>query len=618
MIDERNARLHERHPEVTVMSRIARGNTAILSLSNGKRIKERRFIPIGKHDRVRQNDGNILVHARNDNVWINVGRPWTRTIEWFVAGIATKVIFKEIESEREFALFDNLRKFHYRGGGGAGRTVPLIAISSTWDLPEVLGFIEISSSMIANTARKKFFNYPYREQSGYGWTEWDRAATKRYSNFVARISRFVIHPEIRGLGLARHFLDAAMQYAKERWHYGGYKPRFLEITADMLRYYRFVSDEFIYLGETEGNEHRLAKDMTYLVRKALSSDGAKGMPQGGGGIMTMQRAYASQLIDYMESHDRQLGEVIDTLQYDPEHLDQETWEALYRLNRRPKPCYAAGLTIEASEYLQIRAHMVHNRPTHVGTKRRDTPKKYSFFDIRVSVSSEVTQSNASRRIQDAFGFVGSTIEAQIVQPTCFEVEAGTITMICGASGSGKSLLGRAVRTLCSGTALEKAGTTDKFVARFEMGGEVEPPAHVVEIEPLNHDKVPLEQFSNVNLNRFIEICAYCGLAEPQLFVRPVTTLSSGQQYRLQMALAFLRCPDILYVDNFCESLDRYTAAAVCRGLRLLASNLEVGVLVSTAAYERFLGVLSPSQVILLRRGNAAVVRQLTGGVAHEV
>ena len=100
-----------------------------------------------------------------------------------------------------------------------------------------------------------------------------------------------------------------------------------------------------------------------------------------------------------------------------------------------------------------------------------------------------------------------------------------------------------------------------------------------------------------------EVCAQCGLAEPQLFVRPVSSLSSGQRYRLQIAGALLQKPDILHIDNFCESLDRYTVVGVCRGLKRLVKRLDVAAVVSTASYERLIGILKPQQVILLRRGN---------------
>ena len=514
------------------------------------------------------------------------------------------ITFKEIETTSELRLFQDLRKFHYRGGGGAGRVVPIIASSETWDLPELLGFIEISSSMIANTARKQFFDYPYRETSGKGWQRWDRAAAKTYSNMIARISRFVIHPEIRGLGLARHFLKAAITYAEERWHYGGFKPRFLEITADMLRYYKFVGAEFIYQGQTEGNEHRLSKDMAYLVKKGLSPKGIRAMPQGGGGIMTMQRSYASRVMKYMETHNRSFPDVVNSLSYEPEHLDQETWEALYRLNRRPKPCYTAGLTDDARAYLLKRSRMLSSIRQVEQSQIDHNILAFSFTDVSVIAHSKLAQSNDSRRLQDTFGFVGSALDSEIIQPTSFVLPAGDVTLVCGASGSGKSLLGAAIRTLCGqGSPPNLEAGMDGDI-QILITGSVTPRPRYGELEPLEHDRTALEQVKNLNLESFIETTAKCGLAEPQLFVRPVSSLSSGQKYRLQVAFAFLKRPNILHIDNFCETLDRLTVVAVCKGLKSLASSYNVAVMVSTAAYERLIRLLRPNHIILLRRGNS--------------
>ncbi|MDE0028397.1 MAG: ATP-binding cassette domain-containing protein [Deltaproteobacteria bacterium] len=606
-------RIAEGQQGATVVSRALRTTTAVLRLSTGEVIECRRFIPVGKGDLVFHQHENLFVFAKKDRSWVEVGRAWTKDTTWRVARETHQIKFKEIESDDELSLFHALRKFHYRGGGGAGRVVPLIGVATTWDLPQVLGFIEVSSSMIANTARKRFFSHPYREAAGHGWSEWNRTATKKYSNMVARISRFVIHPEIRGLGLARHFLKAAMEYAAQHWHYGGYRPRFLEITADMLRYYKFVGDDFVYLGETEGNAHRISKDMTYLVKKALSRDGARAMPQGGGGVMTMQRGYASQLIKYMRAGNRSLGQVIGELHYEPQHLDQDTWEALYRLNRRPKPCYAAGLTPEARDYLQSRGAVLNRKEEQPVRTTRNPHKEFVFERVAVSASAELAQSNDSRRIQDAFGFVGATVEAEIIQPTSFVLKQGTVTMVCGASGSGKSLFGHAIRALCDPTTQEDSTTGEAAGGAMSFGGRVNINARVEGVEQLDLERTALEQIDRLDLDFFFEVCAHCGLAEPQLFVRQVRSLSSGQQYRLKIARAFLHRPDILYIDNFCEPLDRHTVAAVCRGLRRLAKKMSVAVLVSTAAYERLFEILRPSQVILLRRGNPPIVQPVVEG-----
>ena len=338
--------------DVVIVSRISDRKSLRFKTSDGRSFRARRYLPLGKGDCIFLGDDELRVLVKRDNCWIDIFDPWENKTDLEIFGKIIPIRFKEIETEEEIEHFSLLQDLHYRGGGGAGRAVPIIAKSSVWDLPSVLGFIEISSSMIANSARKRFFDFPYKEDSEFLWREWDRVAARKYSNIICRISRFVIHPELRGIGLAKSFTKAALLYARDRWHFGGFRPRFLEITADMLRYYRFLSRQFVFIGETEGNAHRVQKDMKYLVRRALA---VKGMPQGGGGIMTLQRSYAKSLLKYSESISTALPDIINSLKFDPSRLDQETWEALHRLNRRPKPVYVAGISQKPREYLSVRA-----------------------------------------------------------------------------------------------------------------------------------------------------------------------------------------------------------------------------------------------------------------------
>ncbi|MBB2681896.1 UNVERIFIED_ORG: ABC-type multidrug transport system ATPase subunit/GNAT superfamily N-acetyltransferase [Rhizobium esperanzae] len=590
--------------ETRVLSRTIKSGEAHIRLSNGRLYVARRFIPAGEGDILRFEGASVCAYVKNDERWVEIGQPWAKRTVFSIGSDAIEVTFKEIETATELRLFEALRKFHYRGGGGAGRTIPLIATSNRWDLPTVLGFVELSSSMIANSARKRFFDFPYHEPNGPRWMSWDRAATKQFSNIICRISRFVIHPEIRGLGFAKLFSDAAKDYARSRWYYGGFKPRFLEITADMLRYYRFVDESFALMGHTEGNEHRLSKDMKYLVGKGLSEQGAKAMPQGGGGIMTLQRAYASQLIKYMSQNKKNLPEVIESLQYDAAKLDQETWESLHRVNRKPKPTYTSGLTPFSAKYVQNRRKLLEPPRQKREEKSAERPQ-WALHDISITGTVEMAQTSEARSLQDAFGFVGSTLVTPILKGLSFKLTAGEVTLVCGASGAGKTMLMTTVRALLGQS---EGHTRDESARqRIHFEGQTQTLASVSVLEDLPNDAIPLELRGKAPLEDFLAITAKCGLAEPQLFVRPISSLSSGQKYRLQVALALLRKPDVLIIDNFCEPLDRYTAIAVIKGIRNLSKELNVAVVVATASYERVLELLDPDQSVLLRRGDDPIV-----------
>jgi ABC-type lipoprotein export system ATPase subunit/GNAT superfamily N-acetyltransferase len=589
--------------ELRIAERLISDNRSILRLTDGSKLESRRFVPVGKGDALRLGPDSVEVFVRQDLCWVCINPAWEWRTKLAIGPELVDVTFKEIETLEEMARFDSLRRFHYRGGGGAGRVVPLIAKNSLWDLPVVLGFIELSSSMIANTARKHFFDHPYFESPGISWKTWDTSASKRLSNTIVRISRFVIHPELRGLGLAQHFISAARRYARERWHYGGRRARFIEITADMLRYYRFLPADFALMGETQGNEHRLVRDMTYLVKKALSE--GTGMPQGGGGIMTLQRGYASRLLRYLNHTGRPLAEVVRSLQHNPALLDQDTWEELHRLNRKPKLTYIAGLTDKTRDYITQRQTVLGAAPKP--RQASSFAKKWSIRKLTLTAKVEISQTSEARTLQDAFGFVGSDLATEIIDDLSFDLKAGELTLVCGASGSGKSLLLSATECLLSGTAANLRGAGKG--TSLDVKGEGSETSRLCVLPILPSDKTPLELCRRGSLEEFIEVSAKCGLAEPQLFVRPVHTLSSGQKYRLRVALAFLSGPEILLIDNFCEPLDRYTAIAVVRGLKRLAAERRVAIMGATATYDRDQLVSLSDQTILLRRGEPALIRR---------
>lgn len=579
-----------------VSHRSVERSRATLRLASGERLQTRRFLPAGQRDSIRFCEGLPEVWARNDEVWLPLEPAWTWRKTISLGGQDTALTFKEIENDEEFRLFGELRRFHYRGGGGAGRTVPIIARADRWDLPRVLGFLELTSSLIASTARKRFFDAPFFESGKVQWQSWNSQSARDYSNLICRISRFVIHPELRGAGLAKPFLSAARDYALKRWHYGGWRPRFMEITADMLRYYHFVDGEFAFMGETEGNEHRLAKDMTYLVRKALTA--GQTMPQGGGGIMTLQRSYASRLLTFTGDAHQDIAQLVQRLSRNPAALDQDAWEALYRLNRRPKPAYVCGLTPEARQYVHLQNTRLNHR---VSEGPQPKVKSVSIDKLGVSASSAMEQTSDGRKMQEAFGFVGSAIHSELFHDVSFELKSGEVTLICGASGSGKSLLLAGVRALCDPAA--KADWDPNAV----LEGQASRYARIGELPHLPGDVSALALKGAVELERFLNVTGKCGLAEPQLLVRPIRTLSSGQKYRLAVALAFLQECEILLIDNFCEPLDRYTAAAVAKGIRRLAQEENVSVLAATATYDRSYLLREIDQAILLRRGDRAMM-----------
>ena len=578
-----------------VISRTASGVEAVLRLSDGQVLSLRRSALVGKGNEICSTESGIFVRLNKSSELVRISPAWT----WKNA-ISSSVDFsvevKEIVSEDEYAEFERLTRFHYRGKGGMGRSVSLIAKTTAWDLPTVIGFIELSSTFIANTARARFLDSPFSDPDhGVAWTRWDGKASKAFSNTIVRISRCVVHPELRGLGVSRLLVEGAILFARERWHIAGMRPSFIEITAEMLRFWPFVEGaHFHYIGETQGNRHRAAKDMRYLVVKHQKTSG---MPKGGGGIMDAQRSYAKTLVEVMSRTGYKFEEILNILQSSPERLSDEDWIALHSVYRQPKPVYLKGLTEAAENFIERRLPVVvkDRRKRSVQGKKGVRARVVDIEGLRITVRAKPDASEASRRVQEAFGIVAREHFSTLVDELNVAVRPGEITLVSGPSGSGKSLLMRAIRYMVA-----ERNSRGQLPAGVDVAGIVRGVRTAVAYpRSFGHAHSPLELLRDKPLEEALEILAGAGLAEPHLYVRPSGSLSSGQKYRLALALALAKRPDLLLVDEFCEPLDKYTAIAVCKRLRRVVSETNFAAMVATANPERVLNALRPHHLLSL-------------------
>lgn len=587
--------------EFKVVRRVARGHTVDLVSGDGQTITLHRFAPVGKNDSLITDGGNVATRLESGQV-VPLTPAWERVSEIDIEP-PLKVVVKEIETAEELSGYDSLTQFHYRGTGGAGRRVPLIAVVHHWELPQIVGFIELTSTFLVNTARARLFDAHFSDaESGIAWATWDSATTRRYSNVVVRISRCVVYPELRGIGLSKILVDAAVEYARERWHIGGMRPLFIEITAEMLRYWPFVSKSgFTYIGDTEGNRHRAAKDMKYLLSRKLAETP---MPRGGGGILSAQRSYATTLARVIHNSGHSVEDIVNFLHRAPESLSDDEWVQLHKVYRRPKPTYIRGLTTAATEFVKRRSGLLHEKRAgttsgpkplrQCGVSAGKTPA-FTVSGLSVTVSATPTSSARARRVQEAFGIVAKRFESMIIKPFDFSLEAGEVAFITGPSGSGKSLLMKALRYLIS--ARNQRG---RLPAAVGVGGVASTvPVRIGWHRPVDARKSPIELLASHSVEEALQALAMAGLAEAQLFVRPAHTLSVGQRYRLGIALAMATRPSVLFIDEFCEPLDRFTALAVSKQIRGASRKFGMAVVVASADARRVMSTLQPEKVLRL-------------------
>ena len=339
---------------IKVKQRIVSNEGAKISLENGRVLDLHRFVLAGKRDAVvfgRKGRVSVVLPKNMGNITISP-RVWRCQLTLSIFGRKMTVVVKEIENAKEMDGYKALMRHHYRNGVGATRRAPLVAKIKSPDLPEVVGFVEVTSCFLVNVARRKILDAPFADKErGIKWERWDMNTAKKYTNVVARISRCVVYPELRGVGIAAVLTKAAIKFAKSRWHIANLRPSFMEITAEMLRYWPFVEkDGFVKVGETEGNDNRLEKSMTYLLNRQEK----RGFPGGGGGIMAMYRAHATLLGKAREERKLSVQDMITLVRKSPEQLSVKDWVALHGIYRRPKPVYMIGLTKDAEAHLRDR------------------------------------------------------------------------------------------------------------------------------------------------------------------------------------------------------------------------------------------------------------------------
>ncbi|KAA0212736.1 hypothetical protein EDM80_08955 [bacterium] len=103
--------------------------------------------------------------------------------------------------------------------------------------------------------------------------------------------------------------------------------------------------------------------------------------------------------------------------------------------------------------------------------------------------------------------------------------------------------------------------------------------------------------------------AATGLADYTLWARAARTLSMGERRRLELALALVRGPSAVILDEFDAHLDLATAQALACTLRRLARQRSISLVASTHR-EELLPYLAPASVVEIR-GPEALARPQT-------
>ena len=207
------------------------------------------------------------------------------------------------------------------------------------------------------------------------------------------------------------------------------------------------------------------------------------------------------------------------------------------------------------------------------TRRYDSDRGCYVYDISFKTRAPLTERTID--VAEAFG-LGIDEEREQVLYRDFELRLadGAVVYITGDSGSGKSVLLRALREDLGGEAVDLDGVP------VDMG-------------------VPLIDSVAGSFGDAVGLLSRVGLNDAFLFIRKYEELSEGQRYRYRIARMIDSGKKFWLADEFCSTLDRTTAKVVAFNIQKLARRSGATLVVATT-HTDLEADLCPS--VLIRKG----------------
>ena len=206
---------------------------------------------------------------------------------------------------------------------------------------------------------------------------------------------------------------------------------------------------------------------------------------------------------------------------------------------------------------------------------------------------------------DSFGIDTNKIHTRIVGPVDISLSRGTVSLITGASGAGKSVLLQALSGAKMPAGLTRTVREAPIVRKWRA------------LAPLP-DGVPIFQYfaDLYGAERAFDALCHVGLSEAMIFIKPFELLSMGQRYRAMFADLILSDAKLWLIDEFCGNLDPITSKILSIRLRRLALRKNCFIVVAAANTTHFLDALLPDRVFAVRTGgevNQMSVREYSNG-----
>lgn len=575
-------------------------------------LKLHRYAAVGKGDQLLIDPTHphrmAVASCENGEDAIRLTPHFSATYELKLGAAVYPTKISEITTDQDLRDYGFLEQFHYKtsvllennaergeeeaarpAADTGGRKAVLLCHVKSGTRWEPVGYIELQMPLLMVKPRHLLFERPFQHpERPVAWDSWDQHALTKYVNVVVRIARVVTSPEFRGLGIAKTLLDAALTFSRERWHIRGRRPLFVEISAEMLRYFDFVSSAGLsYVGATEGNIERVAKDLASMRKN----------PKITSGILSLQKKYLTNFKKAVDAAELDFDATLARLQQVcnvPESVHSvspEEWYLFRTVIRLPIPYYIIGLDQYSNDYVEayVRERQP-KRPNDISFA--STPISVSMRGLRATAHLTVADNSVVRKMMDCFGLKGERMSNAIFGPLDVHAGSGNIVFITGASGTGKSVLLHA---------LDPEFSTPHI--RTDLKQSRSTPYRAGWIREIPSQEAIIQYFSSqYGTERALAALNQAGLSEAFVYLKPYELLSRGQRYRAKLADLALRQDQVWLIDEFCADLDPLSARIVARNLRRHVIKHRRIAFVAAANYSHFLDALAPTRVLLLRYG----------------
>jgi len=512
---------------------------------------------------------------------------YTAIEELIVGGTRLELIIKEITEAEEFEAYKSLTLHHYRGQSLCGRTARLIVRSYHPLYPAVIGYVELATPFYMSKPRTRVLNAPF-QANGIAWDSWDMATQRQYINLNVRVARCVIAPEFRGLRLGQLLMSHAASFARERWQIARLKPYFLEISADMLKYVPFAEKAGMsFIGETQGNLARVAKDMSYLLRNRTRVIARDIVKEEACGIVDQQVARMNRAASLMERMGWDLEDLVNRLGRSSATMALRDVSLLQEILSLPKPTYVQGLNTEAQLFLQERLKRLMPANGHQAQDRRADrlAGPVELRGVGVGYTSRVRRTSRTHAIEQAFGISPDDFTHQVLSDLNLTLEPREVLLITGASGSGKSTL---LRILSEQSPVDLTGSVS-FPPNYRPGTFV----------PIASKKALIDVLGCEDTRAALRLMGLVGLSDAFVYLKRFGELSAGQQYRAMLAKLIASEYNVWLADEFCSNLDPLTANVVADRVQALAREVGATLVVASSNPEVIVRALMPNRVLRL-------------------